>query len=216
MLPHTDGIIAPLPALAPAAGRGQSFHAVPLTMPGTLYPRKIDDSLWILGNGYFHLYLLKGANQCALVETGISATADLVLSQLEALDVRPDYLVVTHPHSDHMTGLGHLRGAIPGAVVVAAAGAGSFVAHPKAAPAMIAEDKHMCRALAARGLLSKTHVIASPPSLSGCRIVVDGEAIDLGGLRLNFLSVKGHSPGNLLVWIAGTKTLLVSDSLGNH
>ncbi|HOX99373.1 MAG TPA: MBL fold metallo-hydrolase [Smithella sp.] len=204
------------PAITPAARRERSFHAAPITMSGTLYPFKVNDSLWILGNGYFHLYLLKGAKQCALVETGISATADLVLSQLEALDVRPDYLVVTHPHSDHITGLDHLRGAFPGAVVMIAAGAASFVAHPKAAPAIIAEDRHMFRALAARGLFSQTAVVTMPPSLSGCRILTDGEALDLGGMSVNFLSVKGHSPGNLLAWIAGTKTLLVSDSLGNH
>jgi len=181
-----------------------------------MYPRKIDDSLWMLGNDYFHVYLIRGSLKCALVETGVSATADIVIQQLSALNVRPDFIVVTHPHSDHLTGLDYLRRFLPGAVVVAGKGAEEFAAHPKAALSMIMEDRHVRDELAVRGIKSRTDKMVSPPSLSGCRVACDEEELDLGGLTVVFQEALGHSPGNILVQIRETNTLLVSDSLGNH
>jgi beta-lactamase superfamily II metal-dependent hydrolase len=45
---------------------------------------------------------------------------DRVIGQLEALGVEPDYLIPSHPHSDHITGLPGLMERYPGARVVAA------------------------------------------------------------------------------------------------
>jgi glyoxylase-like metal-dependent hydrolase (beta-lactamase superfamily II) len=45
--------------------------------------------------------------------------------------------------------------------------------------------------------------------------VPDGAELDLGGMKIRFLAVKGHSPGNIVVHIPGINLLLVSDSLGN-
>jgi 2-aminobenzoylacetyl-CoA thioesterase len=181
-----------------------------------MFPRQITDNLLILGNEYFHIYLVKGKYACALVETGISATKDIVLDHLSLLKVIPDYLIVTHPHSDHITGLDYLRNSFPQATVVVGDGADSFISHPKAAKSMIDEDIYMIRAMNSRDLCDITPTIVFPPSLSGCKIVSDGEELDLGGINIRFLSAKGHSPGNILVNIPHIKTVLVSDSLGNY
>ncbi|MCX5850337.1 MAG: MBL fold metallo-hydrolase [Deltaproteobacteria bacterium] len=181
-----------------------------------MFPRQINDNLWILGNDYFHLYLIKGKNAIALVEMGISATVNIVLEQLSSLEAKPDYLIVTHPHSDHITGLNYLRHSFPGAKVITGKGAGSFITHPKAAKSMIAEDLHMIESMASRGFCCRRTAITSVPSLSGCKVVNNGEELNLGDFTIRFLEVKGHSPGNILVHIPAIKTLLVSDSLGNH
>jgi glyoxylase-like metal-dependent hydrolase (beta-lactamase superfamily II) len=181
-----------------------------------MFPNQVTDNLWILGNDYFHLYLIKGSDACALVETGISATADIVLEQLSSMRAEPDFLIVTHPHSDHVTGLDSLKYAFPRATVMAGNGAESFLNHPKAVEAMITEDRHMAEFMASHGLLTHRPVIKSPPSLSGCTVMNDGNELDLGGFTIRFLEAKGHSPGNILVHIPGIKTLLVSDSLDNR
>lgn len=181
-----------------------------------MFPCQVTDNLWILGNGYFHLYLIKGNDACALVETGISATADIVLEQLSSVGAEPDFLIVTHPHSDHVTGLDSLRQAFPQVTVMAGKGAESFLNHPKAAEIMIAEDRHMAKSIVSHGLLTSRPAITSSPSLAGCMFMNGGNELDLGGLAIRFLEVKGHSPGNILVHIPGLKTLLVSDSLGNR
>lgn len=181
-----------------------------------IFPAQIADNLWILGNDYFHIYLIKGSDTSALVETGISATTDILLEQLSYIGVKPDFLIVSHPHSDHITGLDHLRKSFPHATVVAGSGADSFVSHPKAEESMILEDRHMSESLGARGLVSLRPPITSVPSLSGCRIISGSEELKLGGVSIRLMEVKGHSPGNILVYMPGIKTVLVSDSLGNH
>ena len=181
-----------------------------------MFPSQVTDNLWVLGNDYFHLYLIKGSDACALVETGISATADILLEQLSSMGEEPDFLIVTHPHSDHVTGLDSLKYAFPRATIIAGNGAESFLNHPKAVEAMITEDRHMAESMASHGLFTHRPVIKSPPSLSGCTVMNDGNELDLGGFTIRFLEAQGHSPGNILVHIPGIKTLLVSDSLGNR
>jgi 2-aminobenzoylacetyl-CoA thioesterase len=181
-----------------------------------MFPRQVADNLWILGNDYFHIYLVKGSNACALVETGISATADVLLEQLSSIGVKPDFLIVTHPHSDHITGLDHLRNSFPLAEVIAGKGAESFISHPKALQSMMNEDRFMTESMAVHGLVSRRLSITVVPSLSGCRLINNDEELDLGRLSIRLGEAKGHSPGNISVYIPGIKTILVSDSLGNY
>ena len=180
-----------------------------------MFPIQVNDNLWVLGNDYFYIYLIKGRNSSALVEMGVSATADLLLEQLALLGAKPDFLIVSHPHSDHITGLDPLRRAFPLATVMAAKGAESFLTHPRTSEAMIREDLHMTEFLASHGMIAKRRAMTTPPSLSGCRVVNDADELDLGGVSTRFLDAKGHSPGNILVHIPEINALLVSDSLGN-
>jgi glyoxylase-like metal-dependent hydrolase (beta-lactamase superfamily II) len=181
-----------------------------------IFPSQVTDNLRILGNEYFHFYLIQGNDTCALVEIGISATADILLEQLSSMGAEPDFLIVTHPHSDHVTSLDYLKQAFPKAKVIAGKGAESFLNHPKAMKSMMTEDRHMMESMISQGLFTCRPVIAFPPSLSGCTIMNDGDELDLGGLMISFLEARGHSPGNILVHIPDLKTLLVSDSLGNR
>ncbi|NPU84018.1 MAG: MBL fold metallo-hydrolase [Syntrophaceae bacterium] len=180
------------------------------------YPTRLSEGLIVLGHDYFHHYLMEGRERTALVEAGVSATADLVLGQLESLGVRPDYLVVSHPHVDHINGLPALRTAFPDATVIAGEGAPEFLAHPGTKTSLVADDRFITQFLAGKGLRTKRPPIEEPPSLDGCRIVRDGERIDLGGRTLVFLAAPGHSPGNLAVHVPETGVLLASDSLGYH
>jgi glyoxylase-like metal-dependent hydrolase (beta-lactamase superfamily II) len=181
-----------------------------------MYPEKINDCLWLLGNKYFHHYLIVGEKSSALVEMGISATAGLVQEQLWSISTEPDYLIVTHPHSDHITGLDYLKNSFPRATVIAGEGAEAFLSHPKAAHSLIAEDIHMLEALISRGVCPQALAVKKTPSLAGSKVVQDEEELDLGELKIRFLTVRGHSPGNILVHIPSFSTLLVSDSLGNY
>jgi len=185
-------------------------------MTRRVFPYKINDNLWILGNDYFHIYLIIGKKTCVLVETGISATVEVLLDQIASLKRKPDYLVVTHPHSDHITGLDYLKSSFPHAAVIVGQGAELFAAHPKAAQSFIMEDKHMLKSMKSRGLCKREEAISSVPMLSGSTVVHDGEEIDLGGLTVCFIEARGHSPGNILVQIPHMSTILVSDSLGNY
>jgi len=178
------------------------------------FPGRLAEGLWVLGNSYFNLYLLRGKTASALVETGISATADEVIGQLNSLGVEPDYLVVTHPHGDHINGLPALRERYPDARVVIGPGAREFLAHPKTAAALVAEDRFMSDFLASQGKRPGRPPIDRPPSVEGALVAGDNETLDLGGLAIRFLHVGGHAIGNILVHVPGLSALMVSDSLG--
>ncbi len=178
------------------------------------YPGRLAEGLWVLGNSFFNLYLVRGKVASALVDTGISAMADEVIGQLERLGINPDYLIVTHPHPDHINGLDALRQRYPEARVVIGPGAREFLAHPKTAAALVAEDRFMSEFLQSRGYRPGRPPIGRPPSVNGAEVASDNETMDLGGLTLRILHVGGHAIGNILVHVPEFQALMASDSLG--
>ena len=180
------------------------------------FPKLLADNLWLLGNYFFNLYLVRGRKASALIEAGISATVDTVITQLEELQITPDYLVLTHPHSDHFTGLPGLRERFPRAAIITGSGAREFVQHPKAAGMIIAEDRFMSQQLAARGIVPGRPPLQHVEFPLNHAVVEHEMVIDLGDLSLVCLQVKGHSPGNIVVHLPQMQVLILSDSLGFH
>jgi 2-aminobenzoylacetyl-CoA thioesterase len=180
----------------------------------TPFPQRLAQGLSVLGNYYFNLYLVQGEQASALIEVGVSGVVDRAIGQLDALGVKPTFLVVTHPHSDHTTGVAGLKERFPGALVVAAEGAEEFLKHPKAASALVEEDAHMTAFLEAHGMKPGRPSVTEPPSLANCLIAREGNEMDLGGVTLHFLEVSGHSPGQLVVHVPEINCLIASDSVG--
>jgi glyoxylase-like metal-dependent hydrolase (beta-lactamase superfamily II) len=178
------------------------------------YPAELNERLWVLGNYYFHIYLIKGDKYSALIESGVSATFETVTKQLASLDAIPDYLIVTHPHGDHINGLPGLREAFPGASVIAGSGAAEFISNPKIGSSLVYDDAYITGFLFEQGLIQDKYSLTQPPSLEKSIIKKEGDSINLGGISLIFYPVYGHSPGNLALYSPEIKTLFVSDSLG--
>jgi glyoxylase-like metal-dependent hydrolase (beta-lactamase superfamily II) len=181
-----------------------------------VFPVLLSENLWMLGNYFFNIYLVRGNNSSALIEVGISAITDSVIRQLESLNIAPTYIVVTHPHSDHLTGLEGLRQRYPGAVTIFGHGSKEFATHPMAMSAMVKEDLYMAKMLAARGIEPGRPPVQSFQFPDNHIIVKEKYEIDLGDLVLHFKKVNGHSPGNIAVYIKEKGALIVSDSLGFH
>jgi glyoxylase-like metal-dependent hydrolase (beta-lactamase superfamily II) len=180
----------------------------------TVFPQMLGPDLWVLGNYFFNLYLVRGERASALVEVGVSAVVDTVIDQLEELEIVPDYLVLTHPHADHFTGLRGLRERYPRAAVVAAEGAREFVLHPKAVQAAIREDRFIGEQLAARGLSPRRPSLTDIIFPEDVITVSHALEIDLGGTTASCLPVKGHSPASIAVHVPVRDALVLSDSLG--
>jgi glyoxylase-like metal-dependent hydrolase (beta-lactamase superfamily II) len=178
-----------------------------------IFPERLAEGLWVLGNSFFNLYLVRG-KAAALVDTGIAAMADEVIGQLESLGLSPDYLIVTHPHPDHINGLDSLRERYPEARVVIGPGAREFLAHPRTEAALVAEDRFMAEFLKSRGYRPGRPPIGRPPSANGATVAGDNETIDLGGLTLRILHVGGHAIGNILAHVPELHALIAADSLG--
>ena len=178
------------------------------------FPKLLTDGLWVVGNYYFNLYVVKGDQASAVIEVGVSSVVDSVTTQLDSLRISPSFIVVTHPHSDHVTGLPGLREKYSQSLVIAGEGASEFLAHPKAAKSIVVEDRHMADFLAAQGIPPGRAPVDEPPSLENSLTANDGDEMNLGGITLRFLTIKGHSPGKIVVFIPELSALILSDSLG--
>jgi len=180
------------------------------------FPIKIDENIFMLGNYFFNLFLIIGHKQSALFEVGISATVDTVISQLEHLEISPDFIIPSHPHSDHITGLPGLVKRYPKAGIIVASGAKEFIEHPKAALLMFKEDNFMSKRIAGFNIKPGRPPIENIPNLDGSFAVEDKKSIDLGGTILDLIKVEGHSPGNLIGMLTKKRILFCSDSIGFH
>jgi 2-aminobenzoylacetyl-CoA thioesterase len=178
------------------------------------FPRQLSSHLWLLGHPCFNIYLARGKKLSALIEIGVSATADFIISQMEQLKVRPDFLIVMHPHGDHISGLAALLERYPDARLICGEGSPEFIDHPKTASALVNDDSHMSSFMIRQGMPVIRPAIACVPSLNDALIRHDGEVLDLGGCTLHFSIVRGHAPGALVVHIPEDKALMVSDALG--
>ncbi len=180
------------------------------------FPSLLTDNIWLVGNYYFNLYLVKGEKKSALIEAGVSGMIDDAINQLKSLDIAPSYLVVTHPHPDHLTGLEALRGSFPKAEIIAGEEVKKYTSHPKFLQLIEYEDNFTSMMLSKKGLPPKR------PSLKNFEFpddyikVGDKYKIDLGGITLKLIKVKGHAMGNIIAHVEEKKTLIVSDSLGFH
>jgi len=185
-------------------------------IPENKFPIELDKNIFILGNYFFNLFLIIGNKYSAVFEVGISGIVDTVIKQLEHLDIDPDFIIPSHPHSDHITGLPGLVKRYPKARIVTAAGAQQFVEHPKAAPLLFKEDMFMSKSLAALKIKPGRPSLEEIPNLAESMIINEKESLNLGQISLDLIKVAGHSPGNLMGVLNESKTLFCSDSLGFH
>lgn len=189
----------------------------PFYIPEGSFPVEIAPGIHMLGNYYFNLFLIQGKERSALFETGVSGVVDQVIGQLDQMAIVPDHIIVSHPHSDHITGLPGLKERFPDAQVMAGQGAEAFITHPKAGPALIKEDRFISQRLESLGIAPGRPSLETIPDLSGHTEVFEPTRLDLGsGSDLVLLPVQGHSPGNLIAWAEAQGVLFCSDSLGFH
>lgn len=177
-------------------------------------PQQLNSHAWLLGTSHFNTYLISGDRASALVEVSVSAVVDRVIDQLRTLQTAPDFLILTHPHADHFTGLEALVEEFPGAKVVAAEGAEKFVLHPKATGMLVNEDAHMSRTLESMGVQPGRDPIQEVTFPKPTIVVQDSLELDLGSITARLNQASGHSPGNLVVHVPELETVLLSDSLG--
>lgn len=178
------------------------------------FPMQIDENVFVLGNYYFNLYLVVGKKYSVLFEVGVSSIVKSIIKQLETLDIEPDYLIVTHPHSDHITGLPGLLTRYPKAKIIVAKGAQDFIEHPKAGPLMVYEDMFMSKSLAKLGIKISGTPLKTIPDMNHALVVKDRKLLECGDITLELIVVNGHSPGNLIGILKKERIMFCSDSMG--
>lgn len=143
-------------------------------------PFRIADRTWYIGTAGLSALLVRTDAGAVLIDGGMPQAADMLLAHMARLGVAPSevkYILHSHAHADH---------AGPLAAVQRATGA-TLVSNAESA------------VLLARGGSDDIHfgdALLYPPTQAG-RIVMDGEAVELGGVRFSVHFTPAHTPGSM-------------------
>lgn len=174
LLTATPALTAPPTVLPPQAGvETRAAWRRPVV------PFRIADRTWYVGTEGLAAVLIRTEAGAVLVDGGLPQAADLVLANLRALGVGPgelEWIVFSHAHFDH---------------------AGPIAAIARATGARIAANAESA-ALLARGGSDDVHFgdrLLFPPAQVD-RLLLDGESLAIGDLRLTLHATPGHTPGS--------------------
>ena len=124
-------------------------------------------------------YILEDGKKAAVIDPGDEA--DRILAQL---DVQVEYILLTHGHYDHTTGVPELHKALPGA-------------------------KIYIHQADANGAGSRLFPLAG--QVDDLLLYDEGDALPLGALTIEVLHTPGHSPGS--VTLKAGDVLFTGDTL---
>lgn len=166
-----------------------------------------------------NIWHVRGRDRDLVVDTGLGV-ANLVDAVADLLD-KPVIAVATHGHADHVGGHHEFD---------------DVAAHPAEADMIEQPELQTLDIVAAWGLAGLKglrrsgyeidgdyFVTALPPGVTletfrqspskVTRLVVEGDAIDLGDRRFEVLHLPGHSPGSIGLWESATGTLFSGDAI---
>ena len=142
-------------------------------------PFRLGDNSWYIGTEGLSSVLVMTAQGAVLIDGGLPQAAELLLQRMRELGVQPGDLKLilhSHAHIDHAGPLAQLKRAT-GARVVGNAESALLLARGGS------DDIHLGEGL-------------TFPPVSVDRTVMDGEAVELGGVRFTAHFTPGHTPGS--------------------
>ncbi|KQZ66269.1 MULTISPECIES: subclass B3 metallo-beta-lactamase [unclassified Lysobacter] len=142
-------------------------------------PFRIGERSWYIGTAGLSAILVKTDAGAVLIDTGLPQAGDMLLQRMRALGVEPSQLKLilhSHAHIDHIGALAQIQRAT-GAQVVGNAEAAVLLARGGS------DDIHF-----GEGMLF--------PPVQVQRIVMDGETVELGGMRFTAHFTPAHTPGS--------------------
>ena len=142
-------------------------------------PFALADNSWYIGTEGLSAVLVKTPQGAVLIDGGLPQATNMLLLRMHELGVQPGDLRLilnTHAHIDHAGPLAELKRST-GARVVGDAESAVLLARGGS------DDIHFGEGLAF-------------PPVSVDRIVMDGEVVELGGVRFTAHFTPGHTPGS--------------------
>jgi metallo-beta-lactamase class B len=169
----------PAPAAEPVLPPSSAYQT-PDSWRQPIAPFRMADNTWYVGTEGISAVLVTTPQGALLMDGGLPQAAGMLLARLNELGVAPGelkWILHSHAHGDH---------------------AGPIAAIQRATGARVVSNAESA-ALLARGGSDDLHFgddILFPP-VRADRLVMDGEVVELGSLRLTAHHTPGHTPGSL-------------------
>lgn len=140
-------------------------------------------------------YLLRPADSRTawVLDPGFPPQADEIVAALQANELEPAGIVITHAHPDHIAGIETLRNAFPQLPIIA----------PR-------DEQHMLTDPHANLSAQMGLSITTPPA---DQLVSPDERLTLDTLQWQTLDVRGHSPGGVAYYCASAGVVFTGDAL---
>jgi len=159
---------------------------------------------------YAAAYLIVEGDRAAFVDNNTNAAVPRLLAALETQGLaseQVEYLIITHVHLDHAGGTALLARACPNATVLA---------HPRAAPHLIAPSKLIASASAVYGRAEFERIYGTiePVAEDRVRIMDDGQTLRFGNRELRFLHTRGHANHHFCIADSASDAIFTGDAFG--
>lgn len=156
------------------------------------------------------VYLMREADEVAIIETGTAHTTPRVLEALADLGLGPEavrYVIPTHVHLDHAGGASALMAACENA---------QLLCHPRAAQHLIDPTKLIAGAEAVYGAERVAELYGPIVPIPAPRVtsMADQSEITLGARTLTFLDTPGHARHHFCVHDSLTEGVFTGDTFG--
>ena len=147
----------------------------------------------VVGELATNCYVLTAAGEEAAVVIDPGGEAEKIISCCEKHSARPDRVVLTHAHCDHLLAAGALKGRCPGAELSVG----------RADAEMLTDE------------------VANLSAMLGCagdigradRLLSEGDEVAAGTTTLRVLETPGHTPGGISLLLDGEPPTLFCDDL---
>ncbi len=136
----------------------------------------------------------RDAGPCWIIDPGLPPSAKQILQHIAAKKIKPDALILTHGHADHIAGIPEVLDALEPLPVWIAAEEKTSLTDPRAN-------------------LSAGMGMPFAPDVKVTHDLAPGTQLTLDGTTWHVLDVSGHSPGGRALYCATAGLVIVGDAL---
>lgn len=169
---------------------------------------KVTDAAAVPGSAAL---LVQNGDKAFMYDTGFGFCAEEMADTVEKIldGKKPDAIILTHSHYDHVMGCAVLADRWKDIPVIA----GEYTAYVFTRPTALKTIYEMD--------VNAAHELDKKPYLTDCtdrlhvdKVVKDGEVIDVCGLKLETMAFPGHTKCSIGFYCRESKTLFSSETLG--
>jgi glyoxylase-like metal-dependent hydrolase (beta-lactamase superfamily II) len=174
-------------------------------------PGPVSEHVTMVGSMAFPCYFIRG-ERTALVDAGVTALAPFIRQEFSSEERRPNYVLLTHSHFDHVGCLGILRKLSPRVIVVGSLEAANILAKPKVHEFILDMSRGQEKTLG-----MEEEVPLRLEDLKVDMVLGEGETIDLGGvLTIEVHLTPGHTRCSAGYLLKPDGVLFSGESLGTY